>query len=93
MNNISDFESNEEHEVAELLCLKCLNRWIGVYPSKVLLKNIECKCGETGYVIKTGQTLSKEKLCDTCRFNKNGCTLCLSGTDIYCEYYKKENKQ
>lgn len=51
-------EENTEHEVAELICLKCLNRWIGVYPSELLLKDIECKCGEVGYVIKTGQTLS-----------------------------------
>lgn len=50
-------EANTEHEVAELICLKCLNRWIGVYPSELPLKNIECKCGEVGYVIKTGQTL------------------------------------
>lgn len=50
-------EENTEHEVAELICLKCLNRWIGVYPSELPLKDIECKCGEVGYVIKTGQTL------------------------------------
>ena len=50
-------EDNVEHEVAELICLKCLNRWIGVYPSELPLKDIECKCGEVGYVIKTGQTL------------------------------------
>ena len=50
-------EDNIEHEVSELICLKCLNRWIGVYPSELPLKDIECKCGGVGYVIKTGQTL------------------------------------
>ena len=50
-------EDNIAHEVAELMCLKCLDRWIGVYPSELPLKDIECKCGEVGYVIKTGQTL------------------------------------
>ena len=50
-------EDNIEHEVSELICLKCFNRWIGVYPSELPLKDIECKCGEVGYVIKTGQTL------------------------------------
>ena len=50
-------EDGVEHEVSELICLKCLNRWIGVYPSELPLKDIECKCGEVGYVIKTGQTL------------------------------------
>ena len=51
-------EDNTEHEVAELICLKCLNRWIGVYPLELSLKDMQCKCGEIGYVIKTGQTLS-----------------------------------
>ena len=54
-----DFEENLEHEVCELICLKCLNRWIGVFPTETLLKDIECKCGEVGYVIKTGQTLEE----------------------------------
>lgn len=58
MEKIVDFEKNMEHEVSELICLKCLNRWIGVYPSKTLLKQLECKCGATGCVIKTGQTLN-----------------------------------
>ena len=57
MGKILEYESNLEHEVAELICLKCLHRWIGVYPSETDLKDIECKCGEIGYVIKTGQTL------------------------------------
>lgn len=50
-------EDNIPHNVAELMCLKCLNRWIGVYPEDLALKDIECKCGERGYVIKTGQDL------------------------------------
>ena len=50
-------EENIPHEVSELICLKCLNRWIGVYPSETPLNQLECKCGEIGYVIKTGQTL------------------------------------
>lgn len=52
-------EENIEHEVAELICLNCHQRWIGVYPSEVPLKDIECKCGVKGLVIKTGQTLPK----------------------------------
>lgn len=65
---MTDFEQylekkteNEPHEVAELICLKCLNRTIHVYPEKVLLKHLECKCGETGFLIKTGQTLEEVK--------------------------------
>jgi len=61
MEKIVDFEKNMEHEVSELICLKCLNRWIGVYPSKTPLKQLECKCGAIGYVIKTGQTLEEQE--------------------------------
>ena len=46
-----------EYEVAELICLKCKRRWIGVYPTTLLLKDIECTCGKKGFVIKTGQSL------------------------------------
>ena len=54
---IQCIEDNLEHEVSELICLKCFHRWIGVYPLETQLKDLECKCGEIGYVIKTGQTL------------------------------------
>lgn len=60
MSNLINIEQNMEHEVAELICLKCLDRWIGVYPQELSLKNIECKCGQTGYVIKTGQIIDTE---------------------------------
>ena len=50
-------ENETEYEVSELLCLKCLKRWIATYPSELPLKDIVCQCGEAGYVIKTGQTL------------------------------------
>ena len=56
--------SNEEylpHEVCEVICLKCLHRWIAVYPSKTLLKELECPCGEIGFVIKTGQTIPEDR--------------------------------
>ena len=57
MTKTIDISENEPHEVAEVICLKCLRRWIAVYPEKTLLKSLECKCGEVGYVIKTGQTI------------------------------------
>lgn len=60
MDNIVKLDEYRPHEVSELICLKCLNRWIGVYPEELLLKNIECKCGKSGYVIKTGQTLIEQ---------------------------------
>lgn len=57
MGKITEIEKNLPHEVAELFCLNCHKRWIGVYSQKTWLKDIQCKCGATGLVIKTGQTL------------------------------------
>lgn len=91
MREILGIESHLEHEVCELICLKCLNRWIGVFPTKTLLKNLECKCGEVGYVIKTGQTLEQTIQCVTCKhYVDNKCKLRISyNKDIWCEYYLK----
>lgn len=61
MSQIVDISAHEEHEVAELICLKCLSRWIGVYPTANLLKDMECTCGAVGYIIKTGQSLREEE--------------------------------
>ena len=60
MSKIVDIEANLTHEVAELMCLRCHDRWIGAYPQKLLLKDMECKCGAKGLIIKTGQTLEME---------------------------------
>lgn len=62
MGTISNIESNLPHEVAELICFKCLSRWIGVYPQKTSLKDLECKCGAVGYVIKTGQSIEADEV-------------------------------
>ena len=59
-DNIVKLDEYRPHEVSELICLKCSHRWIAVYPEELLLKNIECKCGKKGYVIKTGQTLIEQ---------------------------------
>ena len=59
---IVDFEKNLPHEVSELICLKCMKRWIGVFPETMLLKDIKCACGKKGFVIKTGQTLADEEV-------------------------------
>ena len=65
MSDIVDFTVLEEkytgkkpHEVSELICLRCFNRYIGVYPEKTLLKDLQCsKCLMKGFIIKTGQTI------------------------------------
>jgi len=83
-----DNQDTQGYEVSELVCLKCLNRWIGVYPSDVPLKNVECKCGAVGFVIKTGQLLPEESECYTCEVfdgQKGKCKLNLSGVQP-CDY-------
>ena len=54
------FEDNLPHIVQEVVCLKCLNRWIDVRPEGTLLKDLEChKCKEIGYIIATGQEMEE----------------------------------
>lgn len=57
---VIDIAENKPHQVCEVICLKCLKRWIAVYPEKTLLKELECSCGSRGYVIKTGQELEDD---------------------------------
>ena len=60
-NRILSFEKNLAHEVSELICIKCYHRWIAAYPEVCRLKNLQCPCcNESGFVIKTGQTLDNE---------------------------------
>ena len=54
-------EENMPHEVCEVVCLKCLRRWIVAYPTQTLLKDLLCQCGCRGFVIKTGQTINDEE--------------------------------
>lgn len=49
------YKKPDEWETCEVICLKCLHRWIDVHPVTLLLKEIECPEGHVGYVIKTGQ--------------------------------------
>lgn len=56
-DKVIHFEDYLPHEVSEVICLKCLHRWVAVYPETTLLKQLEYPCGEVGYVIKTGQTV------------------------------------
>lgn len=58
---IVDFDEYKEHVVQEVVCLKCLQRWVAVYPSGTWLKDIECpNCHEQGFVIATGQEINRD---------------------------------
>lgn len=73
MNNVVDIWEREPHMVSEVVCLKCLHRWIAVYPERTLLKQIECgRCGGVGFVIKTGQELEERSHKD-CRYYTTKC--------------------
>ena len=54
-------EENTPHIVQEVICLKCLCRWIAVRPKYTLLKDLECPhcIFWKGYVIATGQDLEE----------------------------------
>ena len=85
-------EENTPHEVAELICLKCHNRAIHVYPVETLLKDLQCKCGTTRLLIKTGQTLhiSQKDLCNKCKLCvENSCKIHITPVDDYCGYFSE----
>lgn len=53
-------EDNLPHEVSEVICVRCGNRWIAVRPEKTLLKELQCsKCFLQGFVIETDESLEK----------------------------------
>ena len=58
---VIDIIEYKPHAVSELICLACQERWIGVYPANALLKDMVCKCGVKGLIIKTGQPLEDEE--------------------------------
>ena len=50
------------HKVSEVICLKCLYRWIAARPAETLLKSLECPCcHKSGFVIETGETVEQYK--------------------------------
>jgi len=60
-DNILDFEANMPHSVSEVMCWKCGKRWIAVYQSDTLLKELECpQCHNQGFAFLTGQELKED---------------------------------
>lgn len=56
----NDISEGMPHTVTELICVKCLHRSIHVFPSHIKTKDLECSCGETGYLIRTGEEIFDE---------------------------------
>lgn len=60
MGDIVNIEEGMPHKISEVICVKCLKRWLCVRPLNTWLKEIEClNCG-AGYVIETGQIIEEE---------------------------------
>lgn len=61
MGQIIDINENKPHCTAELMCVNCLHRWIGVWPADTWLKDLLCPhCNHVGGVITTGQLLEED---------------------------------
>lgn len=60
-NNVIEISEYQIHLVSEVVCLKCLRRWISVRPECVFLKDIECPACGAGYVIETGEYFGEEE--------------------------------
>ena len=58
MGDLTELNDYRPHEFWEVMCVKCLARWIAVVPCGILLKTVECKKCGNGYVINTGQDVS-----------------------------------
>lgn len=58
MDKVVDIDALEPHFTGELMCVKCLYRYIGTWNEKVWLKELYCpNCQIPGYIIGTGQIL------------------------------------
>jgi len=55
MAEVSDINKNIPHRAEEVVCIKCLRRWIAVYPDGTWLKDLECQNCGPGFVILTGE--------------------------------------
>lgn len=87
-----DEDSKEAYDVAELMCISCKHRWIGVYHSETALKELECpNCRAIGFAIRTGQNMAiwLDLICCFCANCSNGrCKLKLTPRDKHeCDYF------
>jgi len=56
-HNVVNINDSKPHQASEVVCLKCLSRWIAVRPTTTQLRQLECQnCGQ-GYVIETGELI------------------------------------
>lgn len=57
MGKIVNIEENMPHRSSEVICLRCMHRYVAVWPDATPLKNLECpNCERVGFIITTGET-------------------------------------
>ena len=57
-SKVVSIEENLPHNVAELICVKCLHRGLCVWPERTYMRDLECPgCGQSGYLINTGEEI------------------------------------
>ena len=62
MGKILDFTEYKPHKVSEVVCLKCLKRWIAVRPFETKLIALQCPgCKMQGYAIETGEEIDEDE--------------------------------
>lgn len=59
MGKVLNIDENKPHEISEVICVKCGKRWIAVRQEETLLKSLECPSCGAGFVIETGEDLTK----------------------------------
>ena len=59
MGKVLNIDGNKPHEISEVICVKCGKRWIAVRPEGSFLKHLECPVCGAGFVIETGEDLTK----------------------------------
>lgn len=51
------------HKVSQVICLRCMYRWIAARPVDTWLDDLVCpECGRAGGAIETGETQMAEEL-------------------------------
>ena len=62
MGKILDFTEYKPHKVSEVVCLKCLHRWLASRPCETILVELECpECRSIGFTIETGEEINESE--------------------------------
>ena len=55
LGKVTPIEECMHHRTAEVICLRCMHRYQGVWPEATPMKNLECpNCERVGFIIGTG---------------------------------------